>query len=271
MILLGMRLQALRNAVAHRPGRHLIALLMISGAAWGILAATRRGVRFVDGYPAIGTIADAVLQRSLEGLFLILMAGVAFSVLTGAIATLYASRDLPLLLSLPLAPERVFAFKTGELFLSAAAVPAVLTAPALIGLGLERAAPALYYPAAGLALVTLYALPVALGALLALALMRVAPAGRVEEIATGANVVLAAGLVVGLRALRPERLVDASPEAFEAFLVGFASLEVGWLPTSWASAATWAALDGRLSPALLLLAGLGLATLAAVSRLAAWA
>ncbi|MDZ7707482.1 MAG: hypothetical protein U5J97_06225 [Trueperaceae bacterium] len=269
--LLLMRLTALRNAVAHQPLRHLIAAAMVSAAGWGVLVATRRAVRFVDGFPAIGTIADAVLQRSLEGLFAVLMLGVAFSVLTGAIATLYASQDLPLLLGLPLAPERVFALKTAELFAQGALVPALLTAPALIGLGVERGAPAMFYPSAALALIALYALPVALGAALALGLMRVAPAGRVQELATAANVVLAAGLVVGLRALRPERLSAATPEEFEAFLVGFARLEVGWAPPAWASQATWAALDGRLSLGLVVLAATALASLALVSRMAAWA
>jgi ABC-2 type transport system permease protein len=269
--LLAMRLAALRNAVRHRPARHLVAAAFVALAGWGILVATRRGVRFVDGYPQIGTIADAVMQRSLEALFLVLMVGVAFSVLTGAIATLFAASDLPLLLSLPVPPARVFALKTSELFASAALIPALLTAPALLGLGIERGAPAVYYPAAGLALVALYALPVALGAVLALLLMRIAPAGRVQEIATAANVVLAAGLVLGLRALRPERLQAATPEQFEAFLTTFARLEVGWAPPTWASQATWAALDGRLSPGLALLAAAALAALALVARLAAWA
>jgi hypothetical protein len=118
-----MRLTALRGALRQAPLRHGVALAFVALAAWGVLAATRRGIRFVDGYPAIGTIADAVLQRSLEGLFVILMAGVAFSVLTGAITTLYASQDLPLLLALPLRPERVFGLKTLELFVQSAAEP----------------------------------------------------------------------------------------------------------------------------------------------------
>ena len=266
-----MRLVALRNAVRHQPARHAVAAAFVALAGWGVLAATRRGVRFIDGYPQIGTIADAVMQRSLEALFLVLMAGVAFSVLTTAVSTLFVARDLPLLLSLPVPPARVFALKTSELFASAALVPALLTVPALVGLGLERGAPAVYYPAAGLALVALYALPVALGALLALALMRLAPAGRVQEIATAANVVLAAGLVLGLRALRPERLQAATPEQFEAFLTTFARLEVGWAPPTWASQATWAALDGRLSVGLAALAATALLALAAVARASAWA
>lgn len=269
--LLLMRLVALRNAVAHAPVRHLVAVLFVSLAGWGILAATRRGIRFVDGYPAIGTIADAVLQRSVEGLFAILMVGVAFSVLTGAITTLYASQDLPLLLTLPVRPERVFGLKTVELFAQSALVPLLLTAPALVALGIERGASPLYWPAAAAALAALYALPVALGAALALLLMRLAPAGRVQEIATAANVVFAAGLVVGLRALRPERLTAATPEQFEAFLAGVAQLELGWSPTSWASQATWAALDGRIGPGLLVLALAAAVSLAAVARLAAWA
>jgi ABC-2 type transport system permease protein len=269
--LVAMRLTALRNAVAHRPARHLIAAAFVALAGWGILAGTRSAVRFVDGYPAIGTIADAVLRRSLEGLFLVLMVGVAFSVLTSAISTLYASADLPLLLGLPVPPARVFALKTAELFAGSALVPALLTAPALAGIGLERGAPAVYYPAAALALIALYALPVAAGALAALLLMRAAPAGRVQEIATAANVVLAAGLVVGLRALRPERLSAATPEEFEAILTGFARVDVGWAPPTWASQATWAALEGRLTIGLAALALVALVALALVSRVAAWA
>lgn len=270
-ILLEMRATAVRNAVVRQPFRYLVAGTLIALAGWGILVATRRGVRFIDDYPAIGTIADAVLQRSLEGLFAILMAGVAFSVLTSAISTLYASQDLPLLLGLPLAPESVFGFKTAELFAQAALVPALLTAPALIGLGIERGAAAAYWPVAALAVAALYALPVALGAAVALALMRIAPPGRVQEAASAANVLLAAGLVVGLRALRPERLAAATPEQFEAMLLGVARLEFGWAPTAWASQATWAALDGRWSVALALLSVTAFAALAAVARLAALA
>jgi hypothetical protein len=93
------------------------------------------------------------------------------------------------------------------------------------GLGIARAAPWSYYPQATVAVLALYALPVAVGSLLALLLMRLAPAGRVKEVATAASVLLAAGLVVGLRALRPEQLAELTPEEFEAFLAGFASLE----------------------------------------------
>ncbi|MDZ7800485.1 MAG: hypothetical protein U5K81_06795 [Trueperaceae bacterium] len=271
MTLLRMRLAALRNAVRHRPVRHLAALAAVTLAGWGILAATRRGVRFVDDFPAIGTIADAVLMRSLEGLFTVLMLGVAFSVLTSAVTTLYASQDLPLLLSLPVPPARVFALKTVEVFAGSAMIPALLTAPAVLGLGLERGAPAAYYPVALTAVLALYALPVALGALASLLLVRAAPPGRAAEVATAANVVLAAGLVLGLRALRPERLQAMDPDEFERMLEGFARLEFLWAPPAWASRATWSALEGSASPWLFGLLGVAAASLWGVSRVAAFA
>lgn len=269
MTLLAMRLAGVRNAVLRAPGRHLAGAALLGAVFWGVLALTRRGVAFLDGYPAIGSVADAVARRSLEGLFLMLMLAVAFSVLTTAVTTLYASEDLPFLLALPVPAERVFALKVAETYLGAALLPAVFTVPVLVGLGLERGAPALYWALAPALALALFALPVALGCGLALALMRVAPAGRVKEAATALSVLLAAAMVVALRALRPERLSALSPEEFESLLSRIAGLDVGWLPSGWASAAVWEALEGRLAAAGVLLAVVALALLWATGRLAA--
>lgn len=266
-----MRLRGARNSIRHNPLRYASGLFFLALVYWGIFSLTRRGVRFVDGYPAIDTIADAVMRRSLEGLFLVLMLGVAFSVLTTAITTLYSSEDLPFLLSLPVAPVQVFYLKVAETYLNAALLPALFTLPVLMGLGLERRAPLSYYPIAVAALLALYAVPVALGGFLALLLMRVAPAGRVKELSTALSVLVAAGLIFGLRALRPEQLMAMSPEEFEQLLGAFARLEVGWLPSSWASHATWAALGGQVSAGAYALAGFSLLLLGAIAQLAAFA
>src|SRR5690606_521497 len=146
----------------------------------------------------IGTIADAVVQRSLEGLLVVLMVAVAFSVLTGAIGTLYGSTDLPFLLSLPAAAWRVCGLNVAETYASSALLPAVFTVPVIVALGIHRGAAAVFYPLALLALAGLYALPVALGALLSLVLMRLAPEGRAKGVATAASVTVAAAMVLGL-------------------------------------------------------------------------
>ncbi len=271
MTLFAMRLRGLLNDIKRRPGRYIFGWVFLALVFWGILAATRFGVGFIDNYPAIGTIADAVMQRMLEGLFTMLTLGVAFSVLTTAITTLYSSNDLPFLLSLPVPPERVFYLKVTETYINAALLPATFTIPVLLGLGLERNAPFIYYPLSLLALLALYAIPVAFGSFVSLFLMKVAPAGRVKEISTAISVVLAAALIFGLRALRPEQLATMTPEAFEALMVRFADLQIGWLPTSWTSGAVWGALSGQITPAAIMLALLSLVLLYLVARLAAFA
>lgn len=273
LLLFAMRLRGFVNSLRRRPAQYLLGLGLLLLVYWGVFGATRRGVRFVDRFLRFGNedIADAVLQRSLETLFLVLVLGVTFSVLTTAVHTLYSSNDLPFLLGLPVSPASVFTLKVAETYVGAALLPALFTLPVLLALGAERGAGSSYYPLALAAVLALYALPVALGCTLALLLMRVAPAGRVKEIATGASVVLAAAFVLGLRVLRPEQLATMSLEELSRFLERFASFEMNWLPTSWASQAVWGALQGRITSGAYVLAGASLLLLWGSARLAAFA
>jgi ABC-2 type transport system permease protein len=268
MTLVAMRLRGAFNGARGQPLRTLTGLLLLAGTYLGVSTLTQRALVFLERFPDIGTVADAVMQRSLEGLLLVLMVGVAFSVLTGAIGTLFGSSDLPFLLSQPVSAARVFGLKVAGTYVSSALLPAVFTVPVLVALGRHEGAPFSYYPLALLVLAALYALPVVLGALLALVLMRVAPEGRANEVATAASVIAAAGLILGMRALRPEQLSAMSPEEFESALGAFASFDFGLVPSTWAADAVWGALSGQVTGSALLLtvvAVLGLAGLAAVA------
>lgn len=269
--LLALRARAVARSVVRAPWRHGVAVSFLAAVAWGIAALVERGVRWIDAYPLIGTIADAALQRSLEAFVTLLALGVAFSVLTSAVTTLYTAQDLPLLLSWPVPVGRVFGLKVLETYVGSALLPAALTVPVLVGLGAARDAPAVFYPIAVVAVAALYALPVAFGAGAALVLMRIAPAGRVKEVSTAASVVVAAALVVALRAFRPEQLADLTPEEFEAFLTAFAALDLGAWPPGWAGAAVWSALGGRLDVALVPLVGATALALVALTWAAAGA
>lgn len=249
--LMALRGRGLLNAMQRSPVRHLLATSLLAAVAWAICWGVERGVRWIDAYPLIGNIADVALQRSLELFVTLLLLGVAFSALSNAITTLYTATDLPLLLSLPIPATRVFRLKVMETYLSSAALPAMLTVPVVLGLGLAREAPLIYYPVAVTAVLAVYALPVVVGAMLALVLMRLAPAGRVKEVSTALTVLLAAGLVLGFRAIRPEQLAELTPEQFEAFLQAFASLQLGAWPPGWAGTAVWQGLNGELGASLL--------------------
>ncbi len=266
-----MRLQGAWNSVRKTPGRYVVGFSFLALIYWGLFVLARRGVRFIDTFPEIGSIADAVMQRSMEGLFTVLIFGVVFSVLTTAVTTLYSSEDLPFLLGLPIPAVRVFNLKVSETYLNSALLPSLFTVPMLVGLGVERQAPWFYYATSLLAVLALYAIPVALGAVVALLLVRIAPAGRVKETATALSVLFAAGLIVGLRALRPEQLVGMSLPDFERLLSAFADVNLGWLPPSWASDAVLTSLEGSFPIGVVLLAIVSLLLLAAVARMAAYA
>ncbi len=274
MTLVQLRLRGAARSLTARPLWLIGAALLLGGVTYAAYRGVLAAVRWLYAYPLIDTIAPAVTQRSLEGLFLMLMAAVLFSVLVASIGTLYGSEDLELLLAHPTSTARIFGMKVLELFVNAAGLPLLFTLPVLAGVGVALHAPALFYLVSSLAAVALYSLPVTLGSLLALVLVRFSPAGRVREVATAVSISAAAAALLGLRALRPEQLLrlDAQDsEAFEAFLTAFARLEIGWLPPAWATNASWAALEGRLHAGLavlLLVGALGLLVTGVLARLA---
>ena len=274
MTLAGLRLRGALRSLTARPVWLIIAIGMLGALLYWGYRAVHAGTFWILNYPLIDTIAPAVIQRSLEGMFLMLMAAVLFSVLIASIGILYGSQDLELLLAQPINSAGVFALKVTELFINAAGLPLLFTLPFLLGVGSALQAHPLYYPVSLIATLALFALPVTAGALLALVLVRYSPAGRVREIATAVSITFAAAAVLALRALRPEQILNLNPadtEAFEAFLTAFTRLELGWLPPAWATNASWAALDGNIHASFvaLLAAGvLGLAVTGVLARLA---
>ncbi|MEX2542677.1 MAG: hypothetical protein WD314_12765 [Trueperaceae bacterium] len=274
MTLATLRLRGAVRSLAARPRWLLTATALLAGAMYGGYRLVATGVHWLLDYPLIGSIAPAVIQRSLEALFLMLMAAVLFSVLIASIGILYGSDDLELLLGQPVSSARVFTMKTAELFVNAAALPLLFTLPVLVAVGHAMDANVLFYPVSIAATVSLFALPVTFGALLALVLVRVSPAGRVREVATAASIVAAAAAVFGFRLLRPEKLATINalgPQEFEATLAAFTRIEIGWLPPAWATSSSWAALTGELHPSLVALLLTGAAGLTLTGILAHFA
>lgn len=275
--LLGLKWTALRHTFERSPkvGYALVlglGLLLV----WAEVYGTWQSLKFLARFGDIGT---GVFARVLDIGLITLSSGVTFSATTAAISTLYLSDDLNFLLAQPISARRVFGLKVFETFLNTALVPVLLTLPLLLTIGAFFGAPAWAYPLMLLADVLTFAAPVGLGALLAVGLMRVAPAGRVREVSTALGVIFSAGLVYAIRALRPEVLIQRAqdPAKFEELLRSFSGPSSPFLPPSWASGFIWQAAHGNFSPALwplLILTALllGLATwLATVAYQEGWA
>ena len=266
--LLRLKWTALRHAAQRAPKWGFVLVGALAALlVWAEVYGTWRALTFLGTFGDIGT---NVFARVLEVGLITLTSGVTFSATTAAIQTLYLSDDLNFLLAQPLATRRVFGLKVFETFLNTALVPTFLTVPLILTVAAYFHAPAWAYPLMLGTVLLSFAAPVGLGALLAVLLMRVAPVGRVREVSTALGVLISAGLVYAIRALRPEVLVQRmqDPERFEDLLRNFAAPTSPLLPPAWAAQALWQAAHGALSASLLPLVGLTAALLVGATLLA---
>ncbi|WP_029479804.1 putative ABC transporter permease subunit [Deinococcus marmoris] len=137
--LVGLKLTALRHTLRRGPkwGYAFVAVLAVL-LVWGEVYGTWRALNFLGSFGSIGT---NVFARVLEIGLITLSSGVTFSATTAAISTLYLSEDLNFLLTQPIKTWRVFALKVSETFLNTALVPAFLTIPLLLTVGVYFHAP----------------------------------------------------------------------------------------------------------------------------------
>jgi ABC-2 type transport system permease protein len=240
-----------------------LAYLAWAGTGWFLDFITNeifKGPGFLDRVAAVLT-RDALVERILGSLLLVLSSSVVLSALPNAVSVLYTSEDLPLQLSLPQKAGRVFMFKVGEVFTTTALVPTLLVLPVLFAYGAHYQAAPVFYLGALLVSLALFAFPVVLGVGLALPLVRFAPAGRAREWSAALGAVLGGLLVLLLRALRPEALIQtdfADPKELDRFLQSFRDPSSPFLPSSLAQNALEGLIEGRFDTsfwALLVLSG----------------
>lgn len=270
MNLLQLKLQGLWNSLRQgSPWGTLLVLSLVILMAWGEIVGVQKALAFLGSF---GDIGESVAKRTLESALIVLTSGVAFSAITTAISVMYLSDDLNFLLAQPIAVGRVFALKVAETFISAAGGAALLTLPGLLTVGYFYSAPLWFYPVALFLVILIYSLPVGLGASVAVILMRLAPAGKVREVATGLGVVLSGALIYFARALKPEQLLNVtSPEQFDRLLNQFAGGEDTLLPPALAARALWDAAHGQFNTAIWGLALLSVVMLWIAGALAAMA
>ncbi len=249
---------------------YVVVLIFVLLVAWGEYVGTLRALEYVcdtgrgflDFTRKCSIVGTSIASRVLENGLLVLGAGVTFSAVTTAITTLYTSEDLNFLLAQPIPSARVFALKLFDTYLSAAGVPSLLLVAPLIGLGVHFQAAWWYFPLAILAAFITFVLPVGLGATIAIALMRLSPAGRVREVATGVGIILSAGLVYLIRAAKPEELLkqlnasNGEGNSIDKLVEQFGNPSNPLLPSSWASDFIWSSARGDFTNGIILLTGL---------------
>jgi ABC-2 type transport system permease protein len=239
-------LWAARNRARRREPGDSARLLLFGTIGLGVAAAIFAAVFWLtwqlDYYEELG---DYLLRLGLSWLFLTFLSFLAFSGIVTALSTFFLSEDLRLLVAAPVAPPRLFYSRFARTVGQSSWMVATFLAPVLLAVGLARCAGPLFYVTALLALAAFVVIPVALGSVVTLVLVNIFPARRARDVLMLMGLLFAVSLVLMLRFLRPERLlnVESLPD-LTAFFATLQSPVTPLLPSFWAGETVFAALRG---------------------------
>jgi ABC-2 type transport system permease protein len=203
-------------------------------AFWvGVFAVCFYFMRMFHGVEMFGPL---LLRKALSMLLLSFSGLLLFSNVITALSSYYLSEDMQLVQSLPISPRRVFYFRFLDTMLGSSWMILIFGLPVLLAYGVVYGGGVVYYLLALTGLLAYLLPPAAIGVVIASLLVRGFSASRVRELmglVSGLFVIL---LLLLVRALRPERLVD--PESFKTlaeFIAVVRTPDASWLPSTWLS------------------------------------
>jgi ABC-2 type transport system permease protein len=196
----------------------------------------------LDDYEELG---DYLLRLGLSWIFMTCLAFLTFSGLVTALSTFFLADELRLLLTAPVAARRLFYARFARTVAQSSWMVVVFIAPVLLGVGVARCAPAIFYVMSALTIVPFAIIPVAIGAGCTLLLVNVFPARRARDLLMLMGFLFAGSLVILLRMIRPERLMGAeSLPDVTGFFSTLQSPLTPMLPSFWAGELLFASLKG---------------------------
>ena len=235
-----------RNRARRREPGDSARMMLFGGIGVGVATAIFAVVFWLtwqlDYYEELG---DYLIRLGLSWLFLTFLSFLAFSGIVTALSTFFLSEDLRLLVAAPVAPARLFYSCFAKTVAQASWMVATFMAPVLLAVGIARCAGPLYYAAGLLSLLPFVVIPVALGSMVTLLLVNVFPARRARDVLMLMGLLFAVSLVMMLRFLRPERLLDVQtlPD-ITAFFATLQSPVTPLLPSFWAGETVFSGLQG---------------------------
>ena len=192
-------------------------------------------------------LGEYLLRLGFSWLFVTFLSFVLFSAIVSALSTFFLSEDLRLLLATPIPARRLFYSRYVRTAVQASWMVVVFMLPVLLGIGVARCAGPSYYLIAVATLVPFVTIPVAIGVTTTLVLVNIFPARRARDVLMLMGLLFAGTLVVLLRVLRPERLLqlESLPEVAD-FFTTMQSPVMPLLPSFWAGETLFTALQGRV-------------------------
>ena len=225
-------------------------------------------IYFLDSFSRVELFGPMLLRKALSMLLLSFSGLLFFSNIISALSSYFLSEDMQLIQSLPIEPRRVFYYRLIDTLFASSWMMMFFGIPVLLAYGIVQGGGITYYLVATFGLMAYLLPPAALGVVVACLLVRGFSASRTRELMVLVSMAFLIGMLLLLRALRPERLVD--PEAFQTlaeFIAVVRAPDSSWLPSTWLTELCMWSLGGRvenvgLTFGLLFLAGPALIPLA---------
>jgi len=196
----------------------------------GVVFALGRGF-----FRLLAEVRPDLLVPALSSLLTLLALFVTVLALGTAFIRLYASSDLPLLLSWPLSTRQVFTVKTVEVAAAEAPLIVIFGLSCMAAYGHALGAPGWFYLALAPVAAVFHLLPTGAALLLNVAAMRLVPAHRAREVG------VALGILAGALAYAAGHLVSAYGGTAVFTRLAESWLGTGYLPTAWLAAGLHAA------------------------------
>jgi ABC-2 type transport system permease protein len=214
-------------------GRALLLLIAFGALAVAFIGFSIGIYEFAKLNPEVGEkFVDYLTALSFHGMFLFM----CFWGLSMAVFTIFFSKDLDLLLTLPLKPRDIYIYKIIEATFLNFRISVLFLVPILIILGLYYQASLAYYAIAVLAAIFLTAIPGALGIIIASLLSRKIPKARLKGALTVAGGLITVVLWAGFNSFSSRfssGTVDLNP-AVSKMATLVSSPLIRWLPSGWA-------------------------------------
>ncbi len=195
-----------------------------------------REVAMDDPIPGMEMIGDLLNRMVLSLAFLVFFSVLIFSNLVTGLSSFFVAEDLELLNALPMNQESLFLSRFLEGLLESSWMLFIFGIPILFAFGTEYRLGINYYLLVVAVLIFFLLIPAALANILVLLLVNAFPARRIRDLLFLLSIIAAAMIVVLIRLIQPERLVnpEAQETVFEFLLTLKQPMNV-WLPSYWAS------------------------------------
>jgi ABC-2 type transport system permease protein len=208
----------------------------------------RRGLQFLNNFPALGQV---LTERLLLLLFVFLLILLLISNLVIGYTNFFRNRETSYLISLPISAQTIFRWKFLESTLLASWAFVFLISPLLAAYGLTRGAPWHFYVMTVVALGMFIVLPGVAGAWVALNLARYLDRRAFQVVAVAATLIILPLLALWFR---PETMTDDSADTrvlatLDKLLTRTHFSEWTWLPSYWLSTSVIQWAEGALTAA----------------------